>query len=64
MADLFAAVQPPAMAAEQRRDLARNMLLGQHSVSYTAEYAGLEEAQVKALAEGLSKEKRIPKVRL
>jgi hypothetical protein len=55
---------PATLSPGQQRDLARDMLLGQHSVSYTAEYTGLKEAQVKALAEGLRKEKRISKVRL
>lgn len=53
---------PPLSLAAQR-ELARDMLLGQHSVTYTAEYTGLAPARVDAMAQALRSAKRIPKVR-
>ena len=50
-------------AAPAPRELAQNMLLGQHSVSYTAAASGLPAARVEALAKALHAAKRIPKVR-
>ena len=44
-------------------DRARHMLLGQHSVSFTADYLRMDEAQVLALAEALVRARRIPRVR-
>jgi hypothetical protein len=66
MADLFAPAQdaPAApVSAEASRALAQNMLLGQHGVGFTADYTGLSQSRVKAMAETLHKARRIPKVR-
>ncbi|MBS7789258.1 hypothetical protein KTR66_04595 [Roseococcus sp. SDR] len=54
---------PPALSPAAQRELAQDMLLGQHSVSYTADYTRLSEARVAALAEALRKDRRIPRVR-
>ena len=53
--------QPKKGSAED--DKARDMLLGQHSVSFTADTLRLPEARVQAMAEALVKAKRIPRVR-
>jgi site-specific recombinase XerD len=45
------------------RELAQAMLLGHHSVSFTAAHTGLAEARVEALARTLHAAKRIPRVR-
>lgn len=45
------------------RELARDMLLGQHSVSVTAEHTGLPRARVEQMAQALHAAKRIPRVR-
>jgi hypothetical protein len=50
-------------AKDKPQDLMRNMLLGQHSVSFTAEYTGLPRAKVQAAAEQLHAQKRVPRVR-
>lgn len=52
-----------AGAGRPKRDLAQDMLMGQHSVSYTATYCGLAPSQVDELARKLAQAKRIPKVR-
>ena len=59
MSDLPRAIMTP----DRQRGLAQDMLLGQHSVSYTVECSGLPEAQVEALARKLHAAKRIPRVR-
>lgn len=61
--DLFAASPPATLGPEQRRVLAQDMLLGQHSVGFTAEFTGLPAARVEDLARKLHAAKRIPKVR-
>jgi hypothetical protein len=67
MADLLTAAQDvapaPAVSPERRRAMAQDMLLGQHSVSYAAEYTGLPVARVEELARKLHGAKRIPRVR-
>ncbi len=55
-----APVQPAPTATH---DLARDMLLGQHSVTFTAEHTGLPAARVTEMARKLHGAKRIPKVR-
>jgi pyrroline-5-carboxylate reductase len=54
---------PQNLTAPQARELAQHMLLGQHSVSYAAEYTGMAPARVEDLARKLHAAKRIPKVR-
>jgi hypothetical protein len=51
------------VSRDQRGALAESMLLGQHSVSYTAELTGMPPARVEDLARKLHAAKRIPKVR-
>ncbi len=61
---MSAAVSSPvALSPTAARELAREMLLGQHSVSFTADYTGLPEARVDAMARALHAAKRIPRVR-
>ena len=57
---MSAAVKP---SAAQARETARDMLLGQHSVSYTCDVTGLPAARVEELARQLHAAKRIPRVR-
>lgn len=56
---------PPAdkPSTTQAREKARDMLLGQHGVGFTAQHTGLAEARVQAMAEALHKARRIPRVR-
>ncbi len=54
---------PAALSPAAQRELAQNMLLGQHSVTFTAEYTGLSEKRVDAMAQALRAQRRIPKVR-
>jgi hypothetical protein len=58
-----AAVAMEGPGALTPEDMARHMLLGQHSVRFTADYVRLPEARVQALAEAMVKARRIPKVR-
>lgn len=58
-----AAPSPAALSPAAQRDLAQNMLLGQHSVSFTAHHTGLTRARVEALAQALHGAKRISRVR-
>jgi hypothetical protein len=54
---------PAALSPTAQRELARDMLLGQHSVGFTAEHTGLSVARVDQMAQALRAAKRIPKVR-
>ncbi|UPY35507.1 hypothetical protein [Sediminicoccus sp. KRV36] len=45
------------------RELAQDMLLGQHSIGYASAFTGLPLAQVEELARKLHAAKRIPRVR-
>lgn len=58
-----AASPAPAPGTVNARELAQNMLLGQHSVSFTAGHTGLPVSRVQALAQALHAAKRIPRVR-
>lgn len=62
MSAALATAAPPRSPAAQR-ELAQNMLLGQHSVGFTAAFTGLPEARVDQLARALHAAKRIPRVR-
>lgn len=52
-----------AAETTRARELARDMLLGQHSVTAAAVHSGLPHARVKAMADALHQARRIPRVR-
>jgi hypothetical protein len=54
---------PDAPPRKAREELARNMLLGQHRVAYTAEHTGLPVAAVRALADRMLAARQIARVR-
>lgn len=63
MSAALAPSSSPAPSPAAQRELAQNMLLGQHSVTFTHDYTGLPLSRVQALAEALHKARRIPRVR-